>query len=375
MGSERRRVELSYWMARAKQAAQDAAGQVEQRTGTVSAAARAKDRLAAGRDRLVARSSEHRAGRAAGAAVRSVASLAARIPLASLTTDTIAARHGLGPLTEHLRAHPDDPMVGARLLDAMARADVSRRRYRAVRSTFDPTSWVTRTVTATAAELGRTEAPFAERLGRSVYSLAVDDLRSDPGDGRAWHAMARVHLARADADGARRLATLAALADPDERAGALVTLARAEYLHGSMPEADRMAAAAVAAGQTVGWEIRADVCVAAAVQDPANRDARLAQAAEWKGLVVPEDVVEYFGVHAESERTLRSVADVQQRKAIGLAEPLRRRLAPLPAPPPPPPHAPLPPPHAPLPPPPPPLAFPPPPPPPGGLLAPPGGQP
>ncbi len=363
MGSERRRVQMSYWMARAKQAAQDAAEQVEQRTGTVSAAARAKERLAAGRDRLVERSSERRAGQAAGAAVRSVASLAGRIPLASLTTDTIAARHGLGPLTEHLRAHPDDPMAGARLLDAMARADVSRRRYRAVRTTLDPTSWVTRTVTATAAEMGRTNAPFAERLGRSVYTLAVDDLRTDPGDGRAWHALARVHLARGDADGARRLATLAALADPEERAGALVTLARAEYLFGSLPEADRMAEAAVAAGQTVGWEIRADVCVAAAVQDPTNRTQRLEQAVAWKRLVEPEDVAEYVGVHVESGRTVRAVAEAQQRKALGLAEPVRRRLAPAPAPP----ASSLPPPPSGFPPPP---GFPPP---AGGPLPPPGG--
>ncbi len=327
MVSDRHRVQLSYWAGRAKKAAKDAAEQVEQRTGTVSAAARAKERLATQRDRLVDRSSRNRAGRAAGAAVRSVASLAARIPLASLTTDAIAARHGLGPLTEHLRANPDDPMAGARLLDALARADVSRRRYRAVRTTVDPTSWVTRTVTATAAEMGRTEAPFSDRLGRSVYALAVDDLRTDPSDGRAWHALARVHLARGDADGARRLATIAALADPTERSVALVTLARAEFSAGATTEADRIAAAAVAAGQSVGWEIRVDVCVAGAVTDDVARSERLEQAAAWSRLVVPDDVVEYFGVHVESGQTLRSVAGAQQRKAIGLAAPIRRRLA------------------------------------------------
>jgi hypothetical protein len=326
-GKDRLGAQAGYWLARAKQAAQSAAATIEERTGAVTSARRAADGLRSRRDRVAERSAQTRTGQAAGAAMRSLAGLASRLPLTGLTTDTIAASYGLAPLAEHLREHPDDPMAGARLLDAMARADVARGRYRAVRTVVDPTSWVTRSVSGTVAGVGREgeQVPFAERLGRSVYALAVADLREDPADGRAWHALARVHLARGDIAGARQLAKLAILADPAERAVALVTLARAELAAGMLPDADRLATAAVERGQSVGWEVRGDVHRAAALRDQvaSERNERLNGSADWAAQVLVDDRIEYYGVHVDAAGAARTVAAGQQRKASTLADQAR----------------------------------------------------
>ena len=328
-GKDRFGTQASYWIVRAKQAASAASAKVDERTGAVSAARRAAGRVASRRDRFVERSSTTRTGRAAGKAMRSLASVAARMPLTGLTTDAMSARHGLAPLTEHLKEHPDDPMAGALLLDAMSSAEADRRRYRAVRTAIDPTSWVTRSVTSTVGEMGREEGiagmPFAERLARSVYSLAVADLREDPTDGRAWHALARVHLARGDANGARQFAKVAVLSDPEERAVALVTLARAELLAGLLPEAERVAALAIAAGQTCGWQVRNDVHESAALHDVQAdaRRARLDEAAGWLSMIDDEDRIEYFGVHVDGAGMLRGVVSAQRRKTASLASSAR----------------------------------------------------
>lgn len=324
-GKDRARVQTGYWLERARKAVNEVVDAVEHKTGAVTSARQMAARVGDSRDRAVERSAQTRTGQMAGAAMRSLGSLAARLPLTGLTTDAIAARHGLTVLASRLGEHPDDPLVGAQLVDALARADADRRRYRAVRTVVDPTSWVTRSATAAVGDVGRDRDPFADRLARSVYALALADLREDPADGRAWHALARVHLARGDAAGARQFAKLAALAEPAERALALVTLARAEVTAGLLPEADRFADLAVAAGQSVGWEVRSSAHERAAADDEpsAVRRARLDQVAQWRSMVRAEDRAAYFGVHVDAGDVAAALKDSQQRKVSRLADDAR----------------------------------------------------
>lgn len=321
-GKDRFGVEAEYWLGRAKRATRAAADRIEERTGAVTSARNAADRVASSRDRAVEQSAATRAGRATGTAVRAMANAARRLPLTGLTTDTIAARHGLGPLTEHLRANPSDPMAGARLVDALARAATERRRYRNVRTVVDPTSWVTRAVSGSVGSIGRDVDPDQDRLARSTWALAVSVIRQDPANGGAWHALALVHLARGDGDGARRFAEIAALADPSERPVALVTLARADLALGDVDAAHRSAAAAAGAGQTMGWDVLADAHTAAAVDadDIGSRGPHLDEAARCRALVDDDDRARYTGVHTNAGVVVRAVADAQRAKTAALAE-------------------------------------------------------
>jgi hypothetical protein len=232
-------------------------------------------------------------------------------------------------------------MAGARLVDAMARADAERRGYRTARTIVDPTSWVTRAASGSLGAIGRDRDPDRDRLARSTWALAVGVLRQDPANGGAWHALARVHLTRGDGDGARRFAELAALADPGERSAALVTLARADLLLGDVAAARRSAAAAAAAGQTVGWEVLADAHAAAALDEarPEARRGHLDEAARCRALVDATDRSLYFGVSVDATGVVRAVAAAQRSKTQKLAGDARALTRPAPAWPPPQPHS------------------------------------
>lgn len=322
-------VQARHWSKRLQRAAGDAAGRVDERTGAVTSARGQLDRLRGARDRAVVTSGDTGAGRTVGEAVRRVAGLAGRLPLLSVTTDAITNRHGIPVLAERLRADPSDPMAGVHLLEALTRAERDRRRYRAVRTVVDPTSWIVRTATTTAGAVGRESTPFADRLGRSVYGLAAARIREDLTDAAAWHALARVHLVRGDADGARDLATLAALAAPDHTPAALVTVARAELARRRLTAADRAAQAAAERGHTVGFEVLVAVHEEVAVldPDPATRALRLERLPGLLGLVVPADREHYHGVHVDAGAAVRSTAASQKRKADDLTDRLRAATA------------------------------------------------
>jgi hypothetical protein len=323
-------VQARHWSKRLQRAAGDAAGRVDERTGAVTSARGQLDRLRGARDRAVVGSAQTEAGRTVGDAVRRLAGLAARLPVLSVTTDAITNRHGIPVLVERFRADPSDPMAGVHLLEALARADRDRRRYRAVRTVVDPTSWVVRTATSTAGAIGRETTPFADRLGRSVYGLAAARLREDPADAVAWHGLARVHLLRGDADGAHDLAALAALADPDHTPAALITVARAELARRRLTAADRAAQAAAERGHSVGFEVLVAVHEEAALldPDPATRAVRLERLPGLLGLVEPAHREHYHGIHVGAGAAVRGTAASQKRKADDLTDRLRAAAAP-----------------------------------------------
>ena len=322
-------VQARHWSKRLQRAATDAAGRIDERTGAVTSARGRLDRVRGARDRAVVGSGDTEAGRAVGDAVRRLAGLAARLPVLSVTTDAITNRHGIPILAERLRADPSDPMAGVHLLEALARADRDRRRYRAVRTVVDPTSWIVRTATGTAGAIGREATPFADRLGRSVYGLAAARLREDPADATAWHALARVHLVRGDPDGARDLAALAALTATDHTPAALVTIARAELVRRRLTAADLAAQAAAERGHTVGFEVLVAVHEEAALldPDPATRAVRLERLPGLLGLVDPAHREHYHGVHVGAVAAVRGTAASQKRKADDLTDRLRTAAA------------------------------------------------
>jgi hypothetical protein len=307
---------------RARRAAAELARDVDERTGLVRATNERLDGLRAARDRAVERTAQTRTGRSAGHAVRRFGAVVARMPMLSLTSDVLAARHGVSELADLLREEPDDAMTAVWLLEALQRAERDRRHVRAVRTVVDPTTWVTRATLGTVATVGQEHAPFADRLARATYALACASLRDDPADDRAWHALARLHLHLDDPSGGRDLAALAALVGGAERAGSLATLARAELGLGDLWAADRAAAHAASLGDTIGHEVRAEVHQAALLvdDDPAVRRTRTTAIAALQELVRSEDRARYHGIHVDAAQVLRGTGRAQGRKVVRLGE-------------------------------------------------------
>ena len=306
---------------RAAEAAQRAKDAVEDLHGDDPRYQRLKDSARRGvarskdlKDRGVDKLGTTAAGQAVGSGVRAVGREARRLPVLGLAGDAIAQRHGVDRLLELRRQDPSDPERTLWLAEALLRVERSTKTYRRVRAVTDPTSMLTRAAMSTAAEVGaETRKPAAsERLLRHAYGLALVRLRDDPRDARAWHVCARVHLARGDADGARVLAQLAVLAEPEAVAGVgLVTVARAQHALGRRMDAADAARRAIEEGSSLGNEV-----FAALVRGNATLSAseRIDRAATLRERIRPEDRAAYHGVAPTMSGAAGGVVTAQARK-------------------------------------------------------------
>jgi hypothetical protein len=274
------------------------------RSGASKTAEAAKGASAKGKQAALARAGRSEKASRMSAGVRRGTQELAALPLLSAVGDAAHARNGVRRAVKRARERTEDPLAAAQLAECLRRTEADLKAYRLTRTVTSPTSLLVRSGVRTAAAVGREDnsaGPLSARAARRAESLAVKELRRQPGASAACDALARVAMLDGRPDDAARFARVAA-ADGD--AGPLVTLARAYLAGGVRVEAARTAALAARRGSSVGYEVLAEL----ALQDAggaAYRD-QMAVYERLLGRVRKQDYEAYYGVPRSAGSFARS---------------------------------------------------------------------
>lgn len=277
------------------------------------------------------RANDTAAARKVGDASRRVGREVRNLPVLSLANDAIAKRHGVHLLARSFTHDPTDPERNLWLAEALDRAARDRRLYANAKALVDPSSIVTRAGFQVTAGLG-TERQLSteEQLLTRANALAAARVQADPRDADALHVLARVQLARGDAEKCVRFAKLAAQADPSRSGRALVTLARGYEAQGRYAVASHAAGLALQQGCTLAYEVLADLEPRREDEDGSGRlkssRDRIARAVRLRDRVEDEDRRSYWGVSVSGGTLARDVASAQWDKTKSTTQRLRRTV-------------------------------------------------
>lgn len=238
---------------------------------------------------------------AGGERVRAFGRLAGRLPVLSAPLDLLSERHSIDALVAAVQADPRDIAAHLWLGEALQAMQADTPRFDQVRARValnDPVLFVfSRAMRAGSAPGAAPTDPAAQVLDGCRH-LAATRLRSDPRDATALHAFARVELATGHPDRAVQPAKLAVAASTgDDRARALVTLARAYLAVDRDASAANVARKAVAAGCSLGWEILAELLYRGAGPADSAGTARHRRYVELRGRISDDDRRAYHGAY------------------------------------------------------------------------------
>jgi hypothetical protein len=233
--------------------------------------------------------------------------------------DLIAARHCVDVLAARLREDPRNPQCQVWLAEALLRMRRDMRAWARVRGIAEPASILVRTTVRQMALLGEeggAEEP-AGRLLKRAFALAAAHARRDNGDPVALHVLARVYLARRMPADALRMARLAGMVAPDERADVLVTAARSFHRLGRRDDASLVAGRAVEQGSTLGYEVLAQLLLADRSRLTRDPTGCVAGWMELRRKVRVEDRATYFGATRTPAEIALAVKSAQWQKVGG----------------------------------------------------------
>lgn len=235
-----------------------------------------------------------------------------RLPVVSVVGDALSESSGVGELKARVNDEATDPLSCVQLVEALEKLEERAKTVRKARAFYNPQGVLIGEGLRRASQLGRTEDERPQlRLCRRATLLSKVQLRKNPGDARAVHALARVALYRERHADAVRLAKRAALLAQPLPGDELVTLARAYHGMRHLRSAQRAAVFAVRAGSTAGYDVLADLL-------SENKDwkphIRIQEVRKLRERIRDEDRVRYAGVHKRTGHVARDVAERQLKK-------------------------------------------------------------
>lgn len=272
--------------------------------GAGKTAEAARSASAKGKQAVLARAARSEKASRLGAGVRRGTQELAALPLLSAVGDAAHARNGVRSAVKQVQERADDPLPAAQLAECLRRTEADLKAYRLTRTVTSPTSVLVRSGLRTTAALGKEQpsgGPLSVRAARRAESLAIAQLRREPGSQAALDTLARVAILDGRPQEARRFARLATKGGD---ARALVTLARCYLLAGMRVEAARTAALAVRRGSSVGFEVLAELALTDA-GTPAYRE-QMAVYERLLGRVSRPDYQAYYGVPRSAGSFARS---------------------------------------------------------------------
>ena len=254
-------------------------------------------------------------GQRVGHRTRSLTSRLAKLPLFTLSTDVIKARHGVDSLYEHLKEDLEDPVRYVWLAEAMGRVRRDSTAYTRIRSVADPSFFLIGHVVKAANSLGaEARDPSELRLLKGAFSLSASRVRANRRDSEALHSLARVYRAQGDADEAIKFSRLAYAADENDPLP-LVTLSQVALATGRTGPAQRAAERAIGEGAGFAHTILADLALLDETVSPAERVERYSAASD---AVTDADREAYLGPHVYGLSVLEGVGRTQLEKLNAL---------------------------------------------------------
>ena len=258
--------------------------------------------------------SEHAVGKSAGKIVRRVGEVAGNLPVLSAAMDIAQAKNCVDILVKGVRERPSDPYSSIWLAESLKKTSEEMDKYRYIKNAFDPTSVVVGKILQKTAEFGKESLPLEEKVLRRAWQLAMKQIRLNPRNSSALDILARVYLAKDDADSAVATAKAAVLADK-KNAVARVTLSRALLEKEKYDEAFLMGMSAVKVGSTVGFLYAAEAKqLGSRESDEASLKERLNNYEDTADQVTEDDLKFYRGAYRSSGEVSKVVRSRQRKK-------------------------------------------------------------
>lgn len=249
-------------------------------------------------------------GKYIGSKARSTLGYLSKLPVISITSDTVKARHGIDSLYEKLKANPEDPTAYVWLAEAMERVQRDMQLYVGIRSTFDPHYFVIRRAIKSVASLGKATDPVQIQLLKKAYDLSKRNLIKNSADAEALHNLARIYLIQKQYVEAINFSKLAIIADP-ENALPLITISRAYMDLEQFDNAKKAAQLAVSKGVLFGNKLLADL----EIMDQSDDMMHDAEAySNFLCLVSAEDKALYWGVAVQGVGIFEGIGKSQLKK-------------------------------------------------------------
>ncbi len=254
-------------------------------------------------------------GQRVGVRARSATAALAKLPVFTLSTDVMKAKHGVDGLYTHLKEDTEDPLRYVWLAEAMGRVKRDSAAYSKVRSVADPSFFLVGQAVKVANSLGaEAKDPTETRLLKRAFSLSASRIKSDRRDAPALHVLARVYRAQGDADEAIKFSRLAYAADESDPLP-LVTLAQLVLSTGRTDPARSIADRAVTEGAGFANTILADLALLDETVTPAERIERYSAACD---AIADADREAYLGPCVEGVGVLEGVGRAQLGKLTAL---------------------------------------------------------
>jgi tetratricopeptide (TPR) repeat protein len=224
------------------------------------------------------------------------------LPVLGAADDAIMLRNRVPEIVDAIRGEPQNPIFHWWLADALDRAEAERAEARHATRYWGGLYGVvsraaTRTIIGALAGPGESEGSPAYVQSKRAFAVAMTGLRRDPTDPRHADALGRLYTRLGHPQDAMECARTATLADPTYANG-FVTLAQAYLCAGRTDDARRAAAAAIEGGQSVGFQVFAQLG-----GSPPSSPSQ-------------EDLVAYYGPAPLSPKeTVKAVGRAQAAKA------------------------------------------------------------